>query len=65
MTNSTLSRRAVLALAAATAATPVPAAEPAARYRVTQLSISPPRFAVEADLPAAGDRLDMGESYTS
>lgn len=47
------------------AATPALAARPAgeARYRVTLLSRSPLRFAVQADLPGSGERLTMGESY--
>lgn len=63
-----LSRRAAtlaLGAAAACAVSPVRAAgrAPAARYRVTLLGRSPIRFAVEAELPAVGERLTMGESW--
>lgn len=64
-----LHRRAVLTLATgALAATPalavqVPVAAAPSRYRITLLSVSPPRFTVEADLPGAGERLEMGESW--
>lgn len=62
-------RRAVLTLATgALAATPafaaqLPLSAAPARYRVTLTSVSPPRFVVEADLPGAGERLEMGESW--
>lgn len=60
-----LNRRLLLAGPAALAFAPAPAtsADTPARYRVRLLSVSPPRFAVEAVLPGATDRLTMGRSY--
>lgn len=57
-------RRSLLLGAAALAAAPAFAAPaPVARYRVTLLSASPPRFAVHAELPAVEGGLSMFESY--
>jgi len=60
------SRRALLAATGATLlAEPALAAAPfaGARYTVALTSVSPPRFSVSADLPLAGDKLILGDSW--
>lgn len=59
-----IQRRSLLLGAAVVAASPALAtAAPPARYRITLLSASPPRFAVHAELPTAGRDLSMFDSY--
>ncbi|MBX7249437.1 MAG: hypothetical protein K1X35_10395 [Caulobacteraceae bacterium] len=60
---SQTNRRTLLAAAGVALASPVMAAPARARYRVTLQSVSPPRFAVRAELPAADGTLRMFDSW--
>jgi predicted metalloprotease with PDZ domain len=58
-----LHRRALIAAAGASAFASPALAASWARYRVTLQSVSPPRFAVQAELPGATERLVMFDSW--